>query len=133
MSATLWDPPANTVIAVSRYSGVSGSDPIGSLVSGNTNGVDGVCSGGTDGTAYAFDLTTTVDGAVVYGAVAMRNRFHTPGSGYTERVEFSEGHGGDVASVATEDQTFATASSVTVDGSFNSKVDYAVIALEIKP
>jgi hypothetical protein len=86
-----------------------------------------------DSTSYALDLTTTVDGAVVYGAIAMRNRTHTPGSGYTERAEVSFGSGGGVASVALVDQTIPVSSQVTMDGSFNSDVDWAVVGLEIKP
>jgi hypothetical protein len=121
------------VIAVSRYSNVDSLDPIGNVVSGNTNGADGACSGGVDDAAYSFDLTTTVDGAVAYGAAAMRHGTHTPGAGYTEQGEIREGSGGSVASVAVQDKTVASASTIVVDGSFDGTVDWAVIGLEIKP
>jgi uncharacterized repeat protein (TIGR02543 family) len=133
VSATLWDVPSNAVIAVSRYSGVDGTDPVGNLVSGNTNGVEGACSGGVDSGSYAFDLATTVDGAVVFGAVAMRHRDHFPGTGYTERVEYHLGSGGNVAGVATEDQVINLASAVTLDGTFDGNVDWAVVGLTIHP
>jgi len=129
----LWDVPSNAVISVARYSNVDPVDPIGNLVFGNTNGVGGGCSGGSDNSAYSFNLTTSVDGAVVYAAIAKRHKPHYPGDGYTERVEIGQGSGGDVAGVAVEDQTVATASIVNVDGSFSSSVDWAVIGLEIKP
>jgi hypothetical protein len=129
VTATLASVPKSAVIAVSRYSGV---DTIGNLVSGNTNGVDGVCFGGTDNAGYAFNLTTTGDGAVVYGAVAMRNKRHTPGAGYEERVEIAMGTGGDVAGAATEDRMVPVSSTVAVDGVFSSAVDWAAIGLEIR-
>ena len=130
VTATLSSAPSNAVIAVARYSGASG---IGTVESANTNGVAGGCSGGTDSNSYAFPLTTTVADAVVYGAVAMRNRSHTPGAGYTEQVEFAQGSGGITAAIAGEDQIFGAASAVTVDGSFSKTVDWAVVAVEIQP
>jgi uncharacterized repeat protein (TIGR02543 family) len=133
VSATLEAAPVNAIIAVSRYSGASTGDPIGNLVSGNTNGVDGACSGGVDSNSYSFNLNTAVDGSVVFGAVAMRSKSHTPGSGYVERLEVAQGGGGGTASVATVDRTFLTASPVILDGSISGSVDWAVIGLEIKP
>jgi hypothetical protein len=132
VTATLASTPANAVIAVSRYSGVDGNNPIGNTVSGNTNGANGACSGGSDNGAYSLDLTTTVDGAVVYGAIALRNKSHTPGADYVERVEIQQGSGGDTAAVAVEDRTVASASTVTIDGSFSSSVDWSVVGLEIR-
>ncbi len=133
VTATLASAPKNAAIAVARYSGVNTTNPIGNSVSGNTNGEDGGCSGGTDDNAYSFNLTTTANSSVVYGAIAMRHRTHTLGLGYTERVEFVQGSGGSAASVATMDQDIASASTVTVDGTFNANVDYAVIGIEIIP
>jgi hypothetical protein len=133
VTATLASSPANAVIAVSRYSGAAAVNPVGNVISGNTNGIGGSCSDGSDNSSYSFNLATTVDGAVVYGAVAMRNNTHTPGAGFTEQVEIQQGSGGDVASVAVEDKSVATASTVAVDGSFSSEVDWAVIAVGIKP
>jgi len=133
VTATLSGAPSNAAIAVSRYSGANQTNPIGNIVSGNSNGVDGACSGGIDGNAYSLNLSTTVSGSVVVGAIAMRNRSHTPGAGYTEQVEFIQGSGGSSASVAVMDRTVASPSSVTVGGAFSGSVDYAVIGVEIKP
>jgi uncharacterized repeat protein (TIGR02543 family) len=133
VSASLEAAPVNAVIAVSRYSGVNPSSPIGNPVSGNTNGVDGACSGGVDSSSYSFNLDTTVDGSVVFGAVAMRSKSHTPGSGYVERLEVAQGGGGGTASLALVDQTFLVASPAILDGSLSGSVDWAVIGLEIKP
>ncbi|HEY5571867.1 MAG TPA: hypothetical protein VIK64_02530, partial [Anaerolineales bacterium] len=133
VSATMEAAPVNAVIAVSRYSGVNSSSPIGNLVYGNTNGVDGACSGGVDGSSYSFNLDTTVNGSVVFGAAAMRSKTHTPGSGYVEHLEVAQGGSGGTASVAVQDQTFLTASPVVLDGSLSGSVDWAVIGLEIRP
>ena len=74
VTATLSGTPSNAVIAVSRYSGVDASNPIGNIVSGNSNGVGGGCSGGTDGNAYSLNLSTTVSGSVVVGSVGSPDR-----------------------------------------------------------
>ncbi len=133
VTANLSGAPTNATITVSRYSGVSQTDPIGNIISGNTNGVSGACSGGTDSNSYNFNLDTTTHGSVVFGAIAMRNKAHTEGFGYTEQVEFVQGSGGGSASVANMDQTIFSPSTVSVDGIFSSNVDYAVIGIEIKP
>ena len=89
--------------------------------------------GGSDNSSYSFNLTTGVADAVVYSAAARRHKPHTPGSGYTERDEIQQGGGGAAAGEAVQDQSFASASTVTVDGSFSGSVDWAVVAVEIKP
>jgi hypothetical protein len=134
VTATLASTPSNAAIAVSRYSGVDAVNPIGNLISGNTNGANGTCSGGVDNSAYSFDLSTTINGAMVYGAAAMRGNTHTPGAGYTERADFKQGSSNSsAASVAVQDKSIAAASTVSVTGAFSSTVDWAVVAVEIKP
>jgi hypothetical protein len=133
VTATLARAPKNAVIVVSRYSGVDLLDPIGNLVSGNTNGTEGACSGGTDGDVYRFDLGTTAPGSVVYGAAAMRSKAHEPGLLYTEQLEFVQGSsGGSSASLAVQDRPVAVPSTVAVDGTFSRSVDWAVAAVEIR-
>ena len=56
ITATLQSSTFNTVIAVSRYSGVDFNYPIGNIVSGNTNGIHGSCSGGSDSDSYSFNI-----------------------------------------------------------------------------
>ncbi len=133
VAATFASAPSTAVIAVSRYSGVAAANPIGNVIGGNTNGLNGTCSGGVDGNAYSFNLATTVNDAVVYGAVALKARTHTPGAGYTERVEFQHPHAVNPIGVAVEDKSVASAATVAMDGSFNGPVDWALVALEIKP
>jgi hypothetical protein len=134
VAAMLASESDNAVIAVSRYSGVDGVTPIGNVISGNTNGANGLCASGVDTNLYSFNLVTATNGAMVYGAAAMRSKNHTPGTGYTERAEIHQGSASSTtASVAVEDKGIASASTVTVNGTFNSKVDWAVVALEMKP
>ncbi len=133
VTATFSGEIKNAVISVSRYSGADASSPVGNVISGNTFGIDGLCSGGSDTDSYSFDLTTTVNGSVVYSAVAMRNKNHTPGVGYTERSEFMQGSGGSAASVAVEEQTVDSPTTVLLNGLFNDKVDWAVVGIEIMP
>lgn len=133
VTAVLANSPQNAVIAVSRYSGVNETSPIGQVISGNTNGYQGGCSGGSDTHIYSFDFSTSVNGAVVYSAVAIRNRHHTPGSGYMERVEFAAGSGGSAAGIAVQDRMVASASALTVNGTFDGNVDWAVVGVEIIP
>ncbi len=132
VTATFAGAPSNAAIAVARYGGV-GVAPIGSIGSANSNGVGGTCSGGSDSAAYAFDLVTTVPGAVVFVAPAMRGASHTPGAGYLEQVEVHAGSGGSGASTAVVDRTVAAPGGVSINGSFSSSVDWAVVALEVRP
>jgi len=132
VTATLASAPNSAVIMVSRYSGVDAANPLGALVSGNTAGGIGVCSGGGDNAAYSFNLTTAVNGDMVYGAIAVRNKTNTPGAGYTERGELMQS-GSSSAALAVQDRGFATVGAATFNGTTSGAVDWAVIALEIKP
>ncbi|NIQ20723.1 MAG: hypothetical protein GTN95_11270, partial [Gammaproteobacteria bacterium] len=81
VTATLDSQAASAVLTVTRYSGVDAAS-LGNVVTANSHGPGGGCSGGTDSDSYSFDLQVTQDGAVVYGAAALRSRQHSPGSGY---------------------------------------------------
>lgn len=122
----------NAVISVSRYSGVDPLDPIGDLSSANSNGVDGACSGGSDASSGSVDITTTAANSYAYGAFALRSRDLTPASGYQLRDQAQFGLGGEIAGVGTQDKLVASASTVAVDGSFSTNLDWAVIGVEIK-
>jgi len=132
VTAILPTPTYNAVIVVSRYSGAS-NDPIGSLIGGSTNGEDAACVLGVDGSSYSFYINTTGNDAIVYGAAAMRDKTHTPGAGYTERVEVSQGVPGSKAAIAVQDRKVVSAGTANVNGAFNGGVDWAVVAVEIKP
>jgi hypothetical protein len=119
-------------IAVSEYSGVDLASPIGAVASANSLGLSGACSGGTDVSSYAVPLTTTSSSSRVVGAVAIRHRSHEPGVGWVEQFEGHAGSGGNSTGLAIEDQEIASTGLISVDGTFNSRVDFATIAIEIQ-
>lgn len=125
--------PTNAAITVSRYAGVDAAEPLGALVSANTNGPGGACSGGLDSSSYTVDLNTSEADSLVFAAVAMRQRLHRPGPSYIERVETMQGGGAGAASLAVQDVVLKTPRTTSVSGSFNSSVDWAVLAVEVKP
>lgn len=133
VSASFASAPAASAISVTRYSGVNPTSPVGGVVSANTLGLNGACSGGTDTATYSLPLSVGSSGAVAYGTASMRNRRHEPGTTYTERAEILAGSGGDVSSNAVQDRSVATPAALPVDGSFSRDVDWAVIAVEIRP
>jgi hypothetical protein len=133
VTATIANAANSVALVVARYSGVDLESPIGNTTSANTNGIAGLCGDGTDSNAYALDLFTTSDEALVFAAVAMRNRQHTPGSGFTLRDGATAGSGGNMASVDVMDQNVAPPSLVSIDGSFDGNVDWAVVGFEIRP
>jgi flagellar hook capping protein FlgD len=132
VTATFQSAPTNAVLLAARYSGADPANPIGHVVSGNTLGTNGVCSGGTDNGSFSFNLTTA-EGSLVLGAVAARSKTLTPGAGSTKRGQIFQGADtGSMATVSIMDKT-ATGASTVIDGTFNGSVDWAVIGVEILP
>jgi hypothetical protein len=133
VTATFASALKSATLVVNRYSGAATLSPIGAVVSGNTGGVSGACSGGTDSNAYSLPITTSVPGALVFGAATMRNAAHTPGPGFVERNEQMAGSSGSSASsIAVMDAT-PPGAATTVSGTFSKIVDWAVIAIEVRP
>ena len=122
---------AIAMIDVARYSGVNPLNPIGNIVSANTNGIDGLDSGGTDSPSYSIPFTTNGSPSMVVGAIAMRNKYHEPGGGFIERYENFTGSGGDVVGIAGMDQSIAAPSAIDVQGTFSNTVDWAVVTVEL--
>lgn len=133
VNAVLEQDPENAAIIATRYSGVDPVNPIGHTVSGNSNGENGGCSGGTDSDAYSFEVTTSVPGAHIFSAAGIRLKTHTPGSGYDELLEFIQGAGGAAAGVAVQERAVETPDNVIVNGTLKSKTDWAMAALELLP
>jgi hypothetical protein len=135
VTATFAGTPSTAVIAVSRYSGVAATNPLGNTLAGNTNGMNaaGACSGGVDNNAYSFTLATTMSGAFIYGAAAIKGAPHAAGQSYIERTEVLQAAGTNTSGVAVEDKMIETAGPIAVSGSFSAAVDWVFAALEIKP
>ncbi|MHC5005239.1 MAG: putative metal-binding motif-containing protein, partial [Planctomycetota bacterium] len=133
VTAQLDSSPRSGVITVVRFSGANTVDAIGATASANTNGPQAACTGGTDSDAYSVDIAATADGAVIFGAVGIRQRQHTPGPDYVEIAEVGSGTMGATAGQATEYRTLTTGGTVPVDGSLSNTSDWAVAAVEILP
>lgn len=133
VTAVLEQDPENAAIIATRFSGVDPLTPIGHTVSGNSNGENGGCSGGTDSDYYSFEITTSVPGAHVFSAAGIRLKTHTPGNGYDELLEYIQGAGGAAAGVAVQERLVETPDDVIVDGTLKSKTDWAMGALELLP
>jgi len=133
VTATLNTSVTAAVIAVSRYSGADPTTPTGAVVGDNTLGDNNAsCTGaGIDASSYSVPITTTAN-SVIYAAIADRAASHTPGSGYTERAEFSAGSSGSVAGIQVMDRATPSGSSYPVNGTFSSSVDYAVVGVEVR-
>ncbi len=132
VSATFAQAPTSGAITASRYSNVSG-DPLGRVLSANSNGPGGACSGGDDGDSYSFDVEASVEGAFVFGALTMRNRTHTPAPGFRERREVMSGSGGSAASLSIVDLQAPAPQTVALAGTFSGEVDWALVGFEILP
>lgn len=131
VTATFNSAPNGAAIIVSRYSGVDAKNPLGVLVSGNTAGGIGACSGGVDNATYSFNLTAS-SGAMVYGVSASRNRTNTPGLGFTKRGELlPSGTAG--TGLAVQEKSVTATGAVTFAGTMNGAADWVAVALEIKP
>jgi len=136
VGASFSSAPINAVIAASRYAGADTANPLGAMTSGNTNGLNGGCENGADNNFYSFEMTTTLHGAMIYGAATMRNLTHMPGAGFTERAEIVQGSFGPAAaSVAVIDRRLTTVpqGGIAVNGTFSNGADWAVITTEIRP
>ncbi len=133
VTATLAGSPSNAVITVSRYSGVALANPLGKKMSVNTNGANGLCSSGVDTNYYAFNMSTSAANVMLFCAATMRNRTHTPGPGYLERIEAKHGVSNSMASLAVQDRRITSISSALVKGTFSGSTDWAMVALEIMP
>jgi hypothetical protein len=125
----------NAIITVSRYSGVDPSNPIGNVVSANTNGIDGSCEDGSNQETYSLNLPISTDGAMAFAALSHRNKNHTHTSGFTERIHLTQGEE-EIAGLSLLDKDVAP-TSVSIEGSFAGdywdKVDWVVIAVELLP
>jgi len=133
VTAQFMSAPTSAALVVARYAGADPVAPLGALVSANTNGVQGTCTGGVDAVSHSTNLLTTVPGATVFAGVALRGNGYTPGSGYTRRDDVVSGSGGSAAGLTVMDRIVANPAQTTVNGTFSQATDWAVVAVELKP
>jgi hypothetical protein len=130
VSAQFASAPTSAVISVARYSGVKNFGPVGAVASANANGVQGTCTAGIDSATYSANVEAIADGAVIFSAVATLERSHTPGAGYAEIDEVSNGAtGGARAGIATQHRTLTSAGLVAADGSLTTASTAKMVAI----
>ena len=134
VTATLDEQTDNAIIAVSRYSGVDTGNPVGNVMGVNTLGIDGACSGGADTSFYDFNISTSTSDAMIFGAIAHRNRHNDPGNGYTEIDEYEQDGtiGGNAVGMSLQYRSVGSPSNLAFDGTFNKNVDWSIVAFEIR-
>jgi PKD repeat protein len=129
VTAQLDTAPRNAVIAVSRY---TGDVTLGQILSGNTLGIDGACSGGVDSAEYQFDMAPASDSdTLVYSAAATRQTAHAPGAAYSTRDKLIMGSSGAAAGISIQDRPPFLNESPVVNGNFGWETDWAVVAVEL--
>ncbi len=129
VTALLSGAPQNAVISVSRY---TGNVSLGRVLSGNTFGIDGACSGGADTAMYHFEMPAAPNAdTLVFSAVATRQAAHAPGAGFVLRDSLIFGSGGAAAGIATQDEPALLNENIVVEGTFGWELDWAVVAFEM--
>jgi hypothetical protein len=113
--------------ALLRYSGARAfEDPTGE----NTNGENGVCSGGPKTTTAQLTLTSTNAGSVHLLGVAPHRRTVTSFSaGYSEDAVHVEGAGGNATRVAVYSRPFASAATDPFQATIDKSEDWATAGL----
>jgi hypothetical protein len=125
-------PVENATLLVSRFAGIDPATPLGAVLSGNSNGVNGDCSGGTDNAIYDFELTSSEAGGLLVAAVAPRDREHLAGAGWGALAAVAQGDSSRRAALALVGRATAPGQE-KVEGGFDAPADWAVVAFEIRP
>lgn len=120
---TLSGAPTTAEAVATRYSGADATTPIevSASASGSSN-------------APSVTLTTLTANAYVCGGFFDRSATFTVGTGETvTSINNKTGSGGDTLNISTEYQIVASPGSVTLDGGWSASVNWAAIAVAIKP
>ncbi|MBK8200201.1 MAG: hypothetical protein IPK75_17790 [Acidobacteria bacterium] len=129
ITATLSGTATAAVIQAHRISGAdtsgaNGAGAIGASAIANT--------GASDTSTPSVALTTTAPNSRVYGGATHRTQAYSTGTGETAiALNVTAGTAGDVTSLSTEYQDVASASSVTIDGTLASAIDWIQGAVEV--
>ncbi len=122
----------NAVMAISRYQNVDANNPVATVVSMNTLGIDGGCSGGKDSDNFILPMSINRQNSRLVLATATRHyRFETEAD-FAQRGRLLYGSGGDVAGLALYDREEPEVRELAIKGKYSRKVDFAVVALELQ-
>jgi len=134
ITVTLASSPKAVAVQVHRFSGINIYDPIGDTESANTNGENGLGSGGSDNPYPTLDIVTTTSMATIFGAIGRRHvTISMPGQGYTLLSENQIGVSGDIAGISTEYKTNQEVGTVVVNATLSSNCDWGIVGVELKP
>jgi hypothetical protein len=133
VTCTLVSGSSKIAMVVSHYSGVDKDFPLETVVTANVIGVGAPCGASGQTSSFSFDLATTAPSSQVFAAAAIGNVTLTAGGAYTKRREMVQGTGGNASTVAVEDRSVSTASTVAVNGTLSGTTDWAAAAIELHP
>ncbi len=117
-------------LTVALFANTNPSNPIGNIVKGNTLGVSGACSGGTNTASFSFNLSTGGN-SIIFGAESNSAQGFSVGSGYTLIGNGATGTVPNQIRLGNEYKYVSTPGTVVVNGTLNSAIDWAAIGVEI--
>jgi hypothetical protein len=130
VTATFGAETQSALITVSRYSGADASDPLGSLLSANPNGLEGECVPVDASSNWELRMTTLTEGGILFAAVAASHGDPSAGDGYVSRlVQSNAGEPG--ASILIFDRA-VDAAEHQLDGELGEPTQWAVVGIEIR-
>ncbi|MDX1441395.1 MAG: glycosyl hydrolase family 18 protein [Nitrosopumilaceae archaeon] len=135
VTASLPESAKSMIVSTSRISGINTQSPFGEIISGNENGLYGLCSNGMVSDNYSFDVNIQNQNSMLFGVIGAsyeQNGYqHTPGLGF-EEVFHKVTKFNDVGLSVVQKPNLPI-SQTTLDGTFSQLRDWHVIGIEIKP
>ena len=135
VTAQLASDAKSMVVSASRISGINPQSPFGSIISGNFNGENGLCSGGNVSDNYNFQIDIENQNSMLFGAIGAsyeQNGYqHSPGTGFEEIFHWVTKFNDVGLSVVQKPNI--PISTTSLDGTFSQLRDWHVIGIEIKP
>ncbi len=131
VTATFGNAPENATLVVSAFADVAEGSTI-QMVSSNTLGINGACTGGTDTQTYSLQVPVQPN-SITYAVVGERLRTTTPGAGFVKLTEVHQGNSdGDKSGLAVLSQSNTGQATQTVSGTLNSATDWAMVTMVVQ-
>jgi hypothetical protein len=126
ITVTLSGTGVASIALAHRISGADTTTPVQSSASADT--------GATDTNTPSVDSTTTGTDVLVVGGCTHRTQTFTVGTGETAiSINNTVGSAGDTTALSTEYQSVASASTVTINGTLGSAIDWVIGAVAVQP
>ena len=135
ITAQLASGAKSMVVSASRISGINPQSPFGSIITGNNNGENGLCSDGNVTNNYDFKIVIENQNSMLFGAIGASQEqngyLHTPGPGisqiFHQVTKFND------VGLSVVQKPNVPMSIESLDGTFSEPRDWHVIGIEIKP